>query len=1024
MPKKNNKQFAAIMFTDIVNFTHFMAIDEKKSLHYLDEKKSKLSKLVKTFKGNYIKDIGDGTLTYFNHSENALNCALELHSCLPKKTGMEIRVGIHYGQIICIKNDIYGDDVNIASRLESLSPEGGICVSNLFLNNLQNKKKIKTDYIGLQSFKGVGRLVDVYAINHKSLNRPQLSQYTNENIVIDYEEKPSLILFPFINKGDENDDFYAHCLSNDILSDLSSSSKIKIASNTEVDLLIKKKYKHYTICKKLDSRYFITGSFWKQKSQFNLSIELIDNKSKKSIWTDNWMDEWDSLHEIKNKLVNNILKILSNKDEKLTEDEDFKHSDSESYQLYLKAKFIFETRSSDKDDLQIEGLLNKAINKNKIFVAPYLLLGDYYLVRNNFNDGLKIFELALEISLNNNNKINIAKSLNSIGKIYHLNGKFEKASEYYKKAMQIWDKINHYLGKADTLNLIGAIHDYNGRYQEALKFYKNSYKCYNTINDKIGLCKTSFNIANLYCTIGDFKDSLKYQEISFTLSQKTNNSISIANNYNLRGVLYSNAHRSQEAYELFKKALKIKKDLNDTEGIGSLYRSIGVVYLYMGLLKQSIDYFNRSLAICKDIGHNILNCHLQLAKAYKQMGTYDKSIHHLENSIQIISKTDDKLRLSIVLNKLANLYIKMGLYKTALKYYKQSERIKIKIKDETGIGYSLVGMARVNSWMGNYKKAITQLLKAINISKLKKEYTLTSDAKFYLSYVYLNKYNFKKAMKLIDEAIQLADDEDLYNQSSKFFDCKGLIYKFMGNLDEALIMHEKALALSKEINDKHGMRQYLNNKGLIYEERGSFENAMEIYAECLNLSKQMNEKRSICVSYCNIGYILDYQGSLEQSLKYFKRAHNLAINIDYKAGIGGYANNMAQIYIKKNEFKKAITLLNSANEILNDLGIVDSLACLIGRAFCYMNLGNKTDLKHDLKIIEKLLNKNKSYNDYKALWQLHKIYSFLNNSKTSKKYILKAHLALIKRCEYVESTHDKDYFLKTYDAKNILMLIN
>ena len=136
MTPKSYKQLASIMFTDIVNFTHHMAVDEKKSLKYLEQKKTTLNKLVKDFNGKYIKDIGDGTLTYFNNGDDALQCALKLHSNLTKKSDMEIRVGIHYGKILIIKNDIYGDDVNIASRLESLSPPGGICVSNLFLNNI------------------------------------------------------------------------------------------------------------------------------------------------------------------------------------------------------------------------------------------------------------------------------------------------------------------------------------------------------------------------------------------------------------------------------------------------------------------------------------------------------------------------------------------------------------------------------------------------------------------------------------------------------------------------------------------------------------------------------------------------------------------------------------------------------------------------------------------------------------------------------------------------------------------------
>ena len=194
--------------------------------------------------------------------------------------GMDIRDGIHYGKILKIKNDIYGDDVNIASRLENLSPEGGICISNIFLNALKNKKNIKTDYIGLQSFKGVGRLIDVYAINDKRLKKPVLANYANNNIKIDSHKKPSIILFPFNNRGSKKDDFYAYSLSADISADLSSKTSIKISSFNEVEAMLKRKFKYSTICDKLNFRYYITGDLWKEKSKFNLSINLYDTNSK------------------------------------------------------------------------------------------------------------------------------------------------------------------------------------------------------------------------------------------------------------------------------------------------------------------------------------------------------------------------------------------------------------------------------------------------------------------------------------------------------------------------------------------------------------------------------------------------------------------------------------------------------------------------------------------------------------------------------------------------------------------------
>ena len=96
------------MFTDVANFTHFMSVDEKKSLDFLEQKKTTLSNLVQSLGGEYVKDIGDGALTYFSSVDNALKCAIELQHSLIKISKMEIRIGIHYGEIISVNNDIYG----------------------------------------------------------------------------------------------------------------------------------------------------------------------------------------------------------------------------------------------------------------------------------------------------------------------------------------------------------------------------------------------------------------------------------------------------------------------------------------------------------------------------------------------------------------------------------------------------------------------------------------------------------------------------------------------------------------------------------------------------------------------------------------------------------------------------------------------------------------------------------------------------------------------------------------------------
>ena len=185
----------------------------------------------------------------------------------------------------------------------------------------------------------------------------------------------------------------------------------------------------------------------------------------------------------------------------------------------------------------------------------------------------------------------------------------------------------------------------------------------------------------------------------------------------------------------------------------------------------------------------------------------------------------------------------------------------------------------------------------------------------------------------------------------------------------------------------------------------------------------MDEKRSICVSYCNIGYILEYQGVLNQSLKYFKRAHTLATNINYKAGIGGYSNNMAQIYIKKEQYTKALPLLDNAIKILNSLDAVDYIISFIAKVYCCIHLKNNQNVKKSILKIESLLKDNITYNDYRSLWQLSEIYKFQKNYKQSKIHLKTSQKLLYKRADKIKNLIDKNNFLNTHDVQIILLNI-
>ena len=131
-----NKQLAAIMFTDIVGFTAMMGEDEIDTLKLLQQNHKIQKFLIKRYQGKFVKEIGDGMLAYFESADEAVHCGVEIQQQLGDKSNANVRIGLHWAQIILEDDDIYGDGVNIASRIETLADPGGIFISEAVQNAL------------------------------------------------------------------------------------------------------------------------------------------------------------------------------------------------------------------------------------------------------------------------------------------------------------------------------------------------------------------------------------------------------------------------------------------------------------------------------------------------------------------------------------------------------------------------------------------------------------------------------------------------------------------------------------------------------------------------------------------------------------------------------------------------------------------------------------------------------------------------------------------------------------------------
>lgn len=142
-----SRQLASIIFTDIVGYTALMGEDEQKAFNLLRSNRQLQKPLIKKHNGTWIKEIGDGVLASFHTVIDAVMCSIEIQKACNNINDLKLRIGIHLGDVVFEDNDVFGDGVNIASRLQALAPIDGIWISESVYKNVLNKKEIKTKFV-------------------------------------------------------------------------------------------------------------------------------------------------------------------------------------------------------------------------------------------------------------------------------------------------------------------------------------------------------------------------------------------------------------------------------------------------------------------------------------------------------------------------------------------------------------------------------------------------------------------------------------------------------------------------------------------------------------------------------------------------------------------------------------------------------------------------------------------------------------------------------------------------------------
>ena len=662
------RKLAAIVFTDIVGFTKLTAEDQSKASALLKQQRELFRPIVESYKGMWVKEMGDGLLLTFDTITDAVNCCIKLQETSKQIDDLNLRIGIHQGEILIEENDILGDDVNVAARIEPFSAPGGIAISNKVHDAIVRESDFTTKYLGKPKLKGVGQEVKVYCITSHGLPETKLSDvsaklehegfdWNVKNTIgiaasviglfllinfmflrigfADEEETPSIAILPLDNKGAAEDEFYAYGISSDLISDVASAGLIRVASLNRIEDL--GDISANEMASQLDVRYIAEGTLWKRDSIFQLSMELYDTKTEKVVWSERWQKNWNEFPSIRDVLAENIL-------EKLKVDYNTASPkialNPDAYEFYLKAKHKYEKREN-KDDAKIaQGLADKAIELDDNLIRAKVFLANTYTEMGDNDKAIEVLDPAMEQAQKLGDKQGEAAILSALGTTYMNKGNLDLMIGYHKKALAIYQETGNAEKLYHNLYTIGYAHKDKGDLDKALDYLKRSLVIAENLDNKRAIKTTLYVIGNVYRNKGDIdiaQDFLKRgQALAVTGLTKEETGV-----FHLRdGIMCYEMCEYENAIEFFNNANKILEEVaNIPKHVYSVYFT-GLTYNSIGSYDTALDYFERALALNEQLDDRfgIGMCLYGIGYQHHSMGDYDNAIEYLEKSCIILKE--------------------------------------------------------------------------------------------------------------------------------------------------------------------------------------------------------------------------------------------------------------------------------------------------------------------------------------------------------------------------------------------------
>lgn len=371
------RRLTAILAADVVGYSRLMTVDEAGTLASLKSlRRNLIDPKIGEHNGRIFKLTGDGMLIEFASVVSAVACAVDIQSAMRTRNATELaariefRIGINLGDIIVEDGDIFGDGVNVAARLESIAPIGGIAVSQSVRDHVGKRLDLAFEDMGDRHLKNIERPIRVYNIS--------IDRSSNDGAVSAGQERPSIAVLPFINmSGDPEQEYFSDGITEDIITDLSKVSGLFVVARNTVFTYKGKHVDVQEVAKRFGVNFILEGSVRKAGSRVRVTGQLINGKDNGHVWADRYDRDLTDIFAIQDEITHAIVeqlkvKLLPQEKKSIGQTPT---GNVEAYTYYLRGRQFFHRHSKSYYQLA-RRMFAKAVELDPGYARAYAGIAD------------------------------------------------------------------------------------------------------------------------------------------------------------------------------------------------------------------------------------------------------------------------------------------------------------------------------------------------------------------------------------------------------------------------------------------------------------------------------------------------------------------------------------------------------------------------------------------------------------------------------------------------------------------------